>query len=94
MKLLMTTAIIAMTAFGANAATLEEFCASTQETTEMLVKYSSTVSQEGELSIIHTDDFKIRNYWAGVINDIYTFNMTKEQAVKAAYDRCIEQFGG
>ena len=97
MKLLMTTAIIAMTAFGANAQNIDvqQMCLDTQSNVELLVDYRDKgMSQESEVASIKQGNPAAVAYWEGVIFDIYFFELTKEQAVKAAYDRCIEQFGG
>ena len=97
MKLLMTTAIIAMTAFGVNAETIDvqQMCIDTKSHAEMLVEYRDRgMSQEDELSAIKQGNPAATVYWEGVIFDIYFFELTKEQAVKAAHDRCIDQFGG
>lgn len=97
MKLLMTTAIVAMTAFGANAENIDvqQMCIDTKSHTEMLVDYRDRgMSQDDEVASIKQGNPAATAYWEGVIFDIYFFELTKEQAVKAAYDRCIEQFGG
>ena len=97
MKLLMTTAIIAMTAFGANAETIDvqQMCLDTKKLVELFVDYRDEgMSVEEEQAFVKKEgNPAVIAYWEGVIFDIHFFELTKEQAVKSAYDSCIDQFG-